>query len=198
MLHRNRFRLCLGAIVAPVLLVAPAARAGIPDCNLSTIPNVVASPGGVINTTFTIVSTSGPLSGATVELRYTAAGDAAACWCTGQVHPIIPVGTTDINGQVTFAISGGGCLDPAVIAGGVAIQVYVNNIACKEIGQVSPDVNSSTSPPCTVALADAVDFTGPLSSGSYGFCYDLNSDGAVGLTDAVIFTPAASSAITCP
>lgn len=198
MSHRNHFLAVVGALVAPVVLLAPGAIAGIPDCNLSTIPNVVASPGGTISTTFTIVSTSGPLSGATVELRYTAAGDADACWCTGQGHPIIPVGVTDGSGQVTFAISGGGCLDPAAVAGGVAIQVYVNNVACKEIGQVSPDVNSTTTPPCSVTLADAVDFTGPLSSGTYSFCFDLNSDGAVGLSDAVIFTPPAASGQTCP
>jgi len=191
--HRNKLA---GTLAAFLLAIASSASAGIPDCTLSTIPNVVASPGGVIPTTFTIVSTSGPLNGATVELRYTAAAEAAACWCTGQVHPIIS-GVTNVSGQVTFNVSGGGCLNPATIAGGVAIRVFVNNIACKEIGQVSPDVNSTTSPPCTVSLSDAVDFTGPLSTGTYGFCFDLNSDNQVGLTDAVIFTTPASDAATC-
>jgi hypothetical protein len=176
---------------------ATPALAGIPDCNLSVIPNVIASPGGTIPTTMTIVSTSGPISGATVELRYTANGNAAGCWCTGQVHPIIS-GTTNGSGQVTFNVSGGGCLNPATISGGVAIEVYVNNIPCKQIGQVSPDVISTTSPPCAVTLADAVNFTGPLSTATYGFCHDLNSDLSVGLTDAVLFTTPASTAATCP
>jgi hypothetical protein len=196
MVHLKRFGALAGALLVPIALAAPAAEAGIPDCTLSTIPNVIASPGGTIPTTFTIVSTSGPLNGATVELRYTAQGDADACWCTGQVHPIIS-GVTNVSGQVTFNVSGGGCLNPATIAGGVAIEVYVNNILCKEIGQVSPDVTSTTSPPCQVSLSDAVEFTGPLSTGVYNFCFDLNSDGAVGLTDAVMFTTPASTAATC-
>jgi len=191
--HRNKFA---GTLAAVLLTLAGAASAGIPDCTLSTIPNVVASPDGSIPTTFTIVSTSGPLNGATVELRYTAVGDAAACWCATQVHPIIS-GVTNPSGQVTFNVRGGGCLKPATIAGGVAIRVFVNNIACKEIGQVSPDVNSTTSPPCTVSLSDAVDFTGPLSTSTYSFCFDLNSDNQVGLTDAVIFTSPAANAATC-
>jgi len=178
-------------------LLAGAAAAGIPDCNLSVIPNVIACPGGTMPTTFTIVSSSGPINGATVELRYSANGNSGACWCTGQTHPIIS-GTTNASGQVTFNVSGGGCLNPATIAGGVAVEVFVNNIPCKQIGQVSPDVNSTTSPPCQVTLSDAVSFTGPLSTATYGFCYDLNSDLTVGLTDAVLFTTPASTAATCP
>jgi hypothetical protein len=194
MVRRNRFAGSLAAL--SLFLLGSAAYAGIPDCTLSTIPNVMASPDGTLGTTFTIVSTSGPLNGATVELRYTAAGDAAACWCSVQTHPIIS-GVTNASGQVTFNVRGGACLNPAVVAGGVAIRVFVNNIACKEIGQVSPDVNTTTTPPCTVSLSDAVDFTGPLSSGTYSYCFDLNSDNQVGLTDAVIFTAPAANAASC-
>lgn len=193
MVHRNKLALL---VAAAALTVATVATAGIPDCTLSTIPNVVACPGGTMPTTFTIVSTSGPINGATVELRYTAGGDAAACWCTGQVHPTIS-GVTNASGQVTFNVAAGGCLNPATIAGGVAIRVYVNNIACKEIGQVSPDVASTLAPPCTVSLSDAVQFTGPLASNTYSFCFDLNSDLSVGLTDAVLFTSPAAIAATC-
>ena len=178
------------------VLATTAYASGIPDCNLSVIPNVISSPNGTMPTTFTIVSTSGPINGATVELRYSVNGNAAACWCTGQVHPTIS-GTTNPSGQVTFNVSGGGCLNPATISGGVALEVYVNNIPCKQIGQVSPDVVSTTSPPCAVTLADAVSFTGPLASGTYSFCYDLNSDLAVGLTDAVLFTTPAANAASC-
>jgi hypothetical protein len=180
-----------------LLSLSTAAMAGIPDCVLSVIPNVVAVPDGSIATTFTIVSTSGPLASASVELRYSATGDAAACWCTSQGHPSI-FGVTNGSGQVTFNVAGGGCLDPATIAGGIAIQVNVNNILCKEIGQVSPDVINTTSPPCAVTLSDVVSFTGPLSTGSYSFCHDLNSDLSVGLTDAVIFSAPASTAANCP
>jgi hypothetical protein len=176
---------------------ATTALAGIPDCNLSVIPNVIASPNGTIPTTFTIVSTSGPINGAAVELRYSVNGNAAGCWCTGQVHPVI-AGTTNASGQVTFNVSGGGCLNPSTISGGIAIEVFVNNIPCKQIGQISPDVISTTSPPCAVTLSDAVNFTGFLASSTYSYCHDLNSDLTVGLTDAVLFTAPAASAASCP
>lgn len=194
MVHRNRLALLLAAAA---LTFASVAAAGIPDCSLSTIPNVVACPGGSMATTFTIVSTSGPLNGATVELRYTVAGDTAACWCSAQVHPTIS-GVTNASGQVTFNVSGGGCLDPATIPGGIAIRVFVNNIACKEIGQVSPDVASTKVPPCRVSVSDAVQFTTPLSTFVYSYCFDLNSDLVVGLADAVLFTTPAALAVTCP
>lgn len=192
----RRFRLAT-LVSAIMLTAASAAFAGIPDCNLSVIPNVIAVPDSSMPTTMTIVSSSGPLANALVELRYTAQGNSDACWCTSQPHPSV-FQVTNASGQATFKIAGGGCLNPATIAGGVAIQVYVNNILCKEIGQVSPDVISTTTPPCAVSLADAVSFTGPLSSATYGFCYDLNSDLSVGLTDAVLFTPPAAGAASCP
>jgi hypothetical protein len=176
--------------------LATTAMAGIPDCNLSVIPNVIATPNGTIPTTFTIVSSSGPISGATVELRYSANGNSSGCWCTGQVHPTIS-GVTNGSGQVTFNVSGGGCLNPATISGGVAIQVFVNNIPCKQIGQISPDVVSTTSPPCSVTLADAVNYTGLLATSTYSYCHDLNSDLSVGLTDAVLFTAPAASSASC-
>jgi hypothetical protein len=184
-------------LTASLALLATTVNAsGIPDCNLSVIPNVISSPNGTMATTFTIVSTSGPINGATVELRYTVNGNSGACWCPGQVHPTIS-GTTNSSGQVTFNVSGGGCLNPATISGGVAIEVYVNNIPCKQIGQVSPDAVLSTLPDCSVTLSDAVNFTTPLASGAYSFCHDLNSDLAVGLTDAVLFTAPAAGAASC-
>jgi len=184
--------------VCLVLTAFEAARAGIPtECELAILPNLIASPNGTIPTTFTFHGPSGPVSGLIIEVRYTAVAENLACWCSGQVHPVLS-DTTDAAGQVRFFISGGGCLEPAVIPGGVAVVVSLNGIPCREIGQVSPDVLNSTSPPCQVTLGDAVSYTHPLATATYGFCYDLNSDLAVGLTDAVIFTTPASRAATCP
>jgi hypothetical protein len=193
--------MALRFMAAPVVLAAllgsslPAA-AGLPDPALSTIRNVLAIPGGTVPYTVTIVGTGGPIADATVELRYTAVGDADACWCTGQAHPVLAA-VTDVSGVATFSVSGGHCLDPATVAGGVAIEVFVNDIKLKEIGQVSPDILALPAGSCEVALNDAVNFTGPLSTGIYEFCYDLNSDGVVGLSDAVLFTGPASAAATC-
>jgi hypothetical protein len=193
----HRYLRVVALLPLTVAFMATAAISGTPDCSLSIIPNVIATPNGTIPTTFTIVSASGPIGGALVELGYSANGNAAGCWCAGQVHPTIS-GTTNSSGQVTFNVSGGGCLNPANISGGTAIGVFVNDIACKQIGQISPDVVSSTSAPCAVTLADAVDFTGFLATSSFSYCHDLNSDLAVGLTDAVLFTTPAAAAATCP
>jgi hypothetical protein len=114
-----------------------------------------------------------------------------------QAHPVVTA-TTNPSGVATFQVAGGLCLDPATIAGGVAVEVYVNDIKLKEVGQVSPDVVETPSGACEVGLADAVEFTSPLSTSTYSFCYDLNTDGGVGLTDAVILTSPAATAQTCP
>ena len=183
-------------VLAGLLCATAPAVAGLPDPSLSTIPNVLAVPGGGSPYSVTIVGDGGPIAGATVELRYSAQGDADACWCVGEPHPNRSA-VTNGSGIATFNVSGGGCLDPATIAGGVAIEVFVNDIKLKEIGQVSPDVSADPLGTCEVALNDAVQFTGPLASGTYSYCFDLNSDLVVGLTDAVIFTIPAASAATC-
>jgi hypothetical protein len=190
-----RFQAAPFVLVSLMTLSVPAG-AGIPDPALSTIPNVLSVPGGLLPFTVTIVGDGGPVAAATVELRYTGVGEASACWCVGQPHPAVSA-VTNGSGIAAFNVSGGGCLDPATIAGGVAVEVFVNDIKLKEIGQVSPDILLDPAGTCEVALSDAVQFTAPLSTGTFSYCFDLNSDGAVGLTDAVLFTSPAASAATC-
>jgi len=180
-----------------LIVTATPAFAGIPDPALSTIPNVIASPNGTVPYRVTIVGQGGPVADAVVQLRYRAAAEGAACWCTAQGHPVIGA-TTNPSGVATFNVAGGMCLNPAIVAGGVVVEVFVNDIKLKEVGQVSPDVAALPSGSCEVGLSDAVDFTAPLATNTYGYCFDLNSDGAVGLTDAVIFTSPAATAQTCP
>lgn len=185
----------LGVCVAS-LLAAPSTYAGVPDPALSTVPNVLAVPGGSLNYQVTIVGTSGPIDSANVTLVYSAAADSILCWCTAQTHPSITA-TTNASGVAVFNIKAGGCANPAVIPGGIAVEVFVNSVKLKEVGQVSPDYVNTRVAPCTVSLADAVQFTFPLANANYGFCFDLNSDLSVGLTDAVIATPAFANALTC-
>jgi hypothetical protein len=169
-----------------------------PCCNTSTFENIVATPDCSCPTTFTIRNGNGsPMAGALVEIYYSPACDAAACWCPGQPHPVIS-GTTNAAGQWTFCVAGGGCLDPSIHS--PCIDVCVNGLlmTCITLGQVSPDLVSTTSPPCVVGLADVVAFTVPLSTSTYGFCYDLDSDGVVGLSDAIKLTGPASSGAHCP
>lgn len=192
----RRYALSLSLLVLG-FLGASTALAGVPDPALSTVPNVVGSPSGGINYNVTIVGSSGPIDSANVTLKWSTPGDTSACWCTAQVHPNVTA-TTNASGVASFTLRLGGCENPATIPGGVAVQVFVNSVLLKEVGQVSPDVNSTHHPPCTVSLSDAVAFTIPLATNSYSFCYDLNSDLSVGIADAVIFTPAAAGAATCP
>mgnify|MGYP000240449255 CR=1 FL=1 len=192
----RRFKLA-GLLSVVAFCAATVASAGIPDPALSTVKNVIACPDGSIPYSVTIVGTSGPINNALVELRYTANGNTGACWCTAQTHPIISA-TTNASGIATFTIAGGHCLNPATISGGIAVEVYVNSIKLKEVGQVSPDVVPGvTEPPCQVTLADATSFTTPLATSTFGFCYDLNSDGGVTLSDAILFTPPAANAASC-
>lgn len=184
--------LALGLIAAPAVSLA-----GVPDPALSTIPNVLGSPDGLLAYRVTIVGTSGPIDSANVTLVWTVAGDTATCWCTTQVHPSV-ASTTNASGVATFNLRLGRCLNPATIPGGVAVEVFVNSIKIKEVGQVSPDVTGLLlGPPCQVALADAIQFTFPLATATYGYCYDLNSDGTVGASDAVLLTAPVAGAATC-
>jgi len=187
-LSRGLFVLLLAAAVGTT-----SAFAGVPDPSLSNVPSVLTAPGGGLPYCVTIIGLSGPISGANVELRYGADADTAACWCNSQIHPAIGA-VTDGAGVACFNISGGGCIDPAVT--GYGIDVYVNDIYLKTVGQKSPDVVKTGV--CSVSLADAVDFTGPLATATYSFCYDIVEDNVVGLSDAVAFTPFAAGAATCP
>lgn len=169
---------------------------GVPDPALSTVPNVLAVPGGSVPYSVIIVGTSGPLASATVTLVYSTAADTSLCWCTSQTHPSMSA-TTNASGVATFNIAAGGCANPATIPGGVAVEVYVNSVKLKEVGQVSPDIINNKIPPCQVTLADAVVFTPPISNATYGYCFDLNSDLSTSLADAVIATPHFSNASSC-
>ncbi|MDZ4803993.1 MAG: hypothetical protein SGI90_03890 [Candidatus Eisenbacteria bacterium] len=184
--------LALGLVVAPV-----SALAGVPDPALSTIPNVLGSPNGGLAYRVTIVGTSGPIDSANVTLVWTVAGDTATCWCSTQTHPSVS-STTNASGVAVFNLRLGRCLNPATIPGGVAVEVFINSIKIKEVGQVSPDLTGTAlGPPCEVALNDAVQFTFPLSTATYGYCFDLNSDGTVGLSDATLLTAPVATAATC-
>jgi len=193
----RRYALSLSSVLVLGFLAGSGARAGVPDPALSTIPNVVGVPGGGILYTMTIVGSSGPIDSANVTLIWSTPGDTSTCWCPGQTHPTVTA-NTNASGIATFNLALGGCLNPATIPGGLAVEVFVNGIKLKEVGQVSPDVISVHAPPCLVSLNDAVAFTGPLATNTYSFCYDLNSDLQVGLIDAVTLTPHVATAKHCP
>ncbi len=187
-------KLLLGVLVAG-LLVPAAVLAGIPDPSLSDVPNVFYAPGGTQEYIVTVNGSSGPIDGATVQLVFSDEADTLIAWCVGQTHPSISA-TTDINGEAHFFIGAGGCVEPAATAGGLVCEVFANGVKLAEVGAVSSDAvdNAGTLPTSgwvvtsstSVGLADASFHAAPLTSGTYSYCSDVNSDGIVGLTDATI------------
>ena len=186
--------------------LAGAVHAGIPDPALSDIDNVIASPGGSLAYSVTILGSDGPVEDAIVRLVFSAEVQPLVCWCSGQVQPEISA-TTNASGVATFHVAAGGCFDPAQF-NDPPVQVFANGILMDEVGMVSPDAVDSgglfpwqpwnLGATCGAGLPDAVAHTGPIKSGAYSFCTDLNSDGAVGILDAVMVTPSIKAGAFCP
>ena len=198
------FRSLLAACAAGVL-VSGNAGAGAPDPDLSTVRNVVYSPGALMAYAVTVMSVDGPVSGAIVRLHFTNESNPLAGWCSGQEHPDIDA-VTNASGVATFNLGGGGCLNPANMTN-PPVQVYANGVLLREVGVVSVDAVDDAgrlptqgwnpSPNVKVGVGDAVFHTPPLKTGAYSFCTDFNSDGACDLTDAVLLTPAVKVGWTC-
>jgi hypothetical protein len=201
----NSFRILAVAALLLTLGVG-AAMAGNPDPNLSTVPNVVVSPNGALAYQVDVQGSAGAIEGALVVLRFTAEANGFLCWCAGQDRPEIS-SITDAAGLATFNIQGGGCLDPAALGAGFAVEVFADGILLDEVGVVSSDAadDAGVFPPdgwnpggtCAVGLSDASIHTTPISGGAYAFCTDINSDLAVDLVDAVILTPQISGGASC-
>jgi len=214
----------LTVLVGLAAALAVPAFANIPDAGLSTVPgnlvlyqrsDVIVPPNTSISVN--IQGAQGPVNGANVEIRVSAFADPLACWCVSngfagdaaalpQAHPIVS-GTTDILGNVSFTILGGGCVDPARL-GEVVADVLADGIPMAQIGMNSPDaVNGSGDLPtedgyvapavCETALSDGVFHTGPIANALPEFCTDLDGDGAVGGPDAVLLTPSITNAASC-
>jgi hypothetical protein len=189
-----------------VALGSAPAWAGIPEAANSTVPNVVYNPTGS-KEYIVVIRDAGnnPLQDIEVRIQFSAEADTTVCWCVGQVHPLIGA-TTDVNGEASFFISAGGCLDPGHYAD-PPISVFANGVLMGEVGGVSADVvDGSGNLPhegwnpggsCVNGLPDAVYFTPPIQTGFYDYCTDFNSDGAVDLNDAVFITVPISQGQAC-
>lgn len=190
-----------------MMLVSVPSFATIPDPDNSIVPNVVHTPSGSAEYTVVVNNNAGaPLSGATVLVVFSGEADGLICWCTGQEHPIVEA-ITDVNGEATFNIAAGGCIDPAQVNSPPPVQVFANGTLIGEVGVVGPDAvdQTGTLPTagwapggnCSSTLPDAVYFTIPISTNTYTFCTDFNSDGATGILDAVFITVPLSTGMTC-
>jgi hypothetical protein len=148
-----------------------------------------------------------PISGALVEIKFSASVDAMVCWCPGQVHPII-TGVTDVDGQATFYIFAGGCIDPDSVAT-PAIEIIADAVKLAEVGAVSVDAVDAVGlfpwqgwapagGSCSIGLADAVQHVPALSLRRYSFCSDFDADGRSTLVDAVLATVPIRASYVCP
>ena len=201
----RKSRLVLAALTLG-LLAHDSLSAGVPDPGLSDAPNVIVSPLGNLEYTVTVVGSSGPIDTALVQLIFSDDADSLVCWCTTQTHPVIEA-LTNAAGEASFFIAGGGCIDPALTASGLAVEVFANGIKLGEVGVVSPDAvdGTGTKPTggwnpggfCSVGLSDGAYHTGPISTGAYDYCTDLDSDGNVSLADAVTLTAPIADGDTC-
>jgi hypothetical protein len=207
----------LSLLVVTGLLVAATAFANIPVPEDCVVPEAITvTPNADFGYTVTVNGTQGPVDGSFVELRFSATAEAILCFCVGQDHPAI-TDFTDSNGDVTFYVAGGGCIQYNDIPGDLVAQIIADGT---EIGRAfvnSPDnVNSQgklylardpndpdptyvADPVCEVAVGDAVYATGPISTGDPDFCvnYTPPYDDGVDVADAVIFTDYIVNGVSC-
>lgn len=185
---------------------AGVVNAGIPNPSLSTVPNIILSPDGGLATTIIVVGDEGAIDTALVQIVFSAEAASIICWCVGQTQPLIQ-GLTNASGEVSFFVSGGGCVEPSAVSVPPAVEVFANGILLAEVGTVSPDaVDDLSQKPtdgwdpgvlCDVGLADGTYHTVPIKTGAYDFCSDLDSDMDVDLDDAVVHTPYIKNGVAC-
>jgi hypothetical protein len=186
--------------------IGGVAYGGIPDPNFSTVPNVLVSPAGTLEYIVYVADSSGPIDAANVQIVLSTEAETIGCWCVGESVPIISA-FSDINGEAHFFIDGGGCIDPDSVASPPPAQVFANGILLADVGIVSVDAvdvggllpTQGWNPGgfCSCGLSDATRFTAPITTGSYDFCTDLNSDLQVDLADAVAITAPLTIGHTC-
>lgn len=192
--------------LAAGLVLAGTAWAGEPDPSFSTVPNVLCTPGGTLEYVVNVASSEGPIDSAIVQLDFSTEAAGLMCWCTGQAQPLIEA-VTDANGDATFFIAAGGCLDPDSLTTSPVVEVTANGFFIGNAGVVSPDaVDDAGNWPwapwdplgnCTTGLSDVTRHTGPIKSGVYHYCSDFDSDGGITISDAVLATGAFSSGDAC-
>jgi hypothetical protein len=193
----RRVLLLIVAIVVG-MAIGSMAQAGVPDPAESIVPNVLVSPQATMQYTVYVAETGNlPIDSALVEIVFSTEGDSLTCWCLGEAHPLIQA-YSDINGEANFYIAGGGCINPDSVLAPPPVQVFANGILLDEVGVVSPDMvddggllpTQGWAPglSCAVGVSDAVKFTAPITTGTWEFCSDIDSNGAVDVTDAVLIT----------
>jgi len=183
------------AVIGLVLSVG-IAGATVPDpdnCSVEpcdTISGVLispfsgAAPGAIQFTVNVRNSNNDPIPNAFVELIFGTPGNHFFC------SSAVLTGTTNANGDVTFAVAAGGCT-----MGANAMTIRANNAPIRTYTNVkSPDFDGVAANG-QVVLADFTVFGNAYVLGAPG-CTDYFNDGATGLTDFTAF--GACWAKVCP
>jgi hypothetical protein len=174
------------AVIGLVLSMG-IAGATVPDpenCSVEpcdTIDGVVISPytgtppAAIVFTANIRNSNNDPIPNAFVELIFSTPGNHFFCGSA------VLTGTTDANGNVSFAVAGGGCT-----LGTNAMKIRANNVEIRAYPSVkSPDYNGVAGDG-QVALVDFTVFGNAYVAGAPG-CTNYFNDGSTGLTDFTCF-----------
>jgi hypothetical protein len=174
------------AVIGLVLSVG-IAGATVPDpdnCSVEpcdTINGVVVSPysgtapASVVFTANIRNSNNDPIPNAFVELIFGTPGNHFFCGSA------VLTGTTDANGDVTFAVAAGGCT-----MGANAMKIRANQVEVRNYPNVkSPDYNGVAGDGMVV-LADFTTFGNAYVTGAPG-CTDYYNDGVTGLPEFTTF-----------
>jgi hypothetical protein len=157
-------------VIALLAASALPARAGVPDPKNSTADTcMVISPAGVFSYKVTVRDESAaPVSGVQVVLDFTPAPGMNLCDQSDPDHDRRIVGTTDLNGTVTFNVRGGG-----QTSGFVVVSAFAQTIVLAHVR--STDLNGDLA----VTAADVTLHQGLPANSLAG---DYNCDG---VTDSV-------------
>lgn len=178
-------------------LSSSLAMATVPDPTKCTVtPNlnggVIIAPGLLSGTTLSINvrnASNNPIQSAAVQVIF----NNQIRICTTAVH----TASTDVNGNCTVQLRGGGCINSATVG---ACVVIANGIEIKNYTRVkSPDnANATISQPSgnvnTVDLPYFADqFQGNVPAG----CHDYDNNSIVNTVDLPYFGDAFKAALTC-
>ncbi len=200
-----------------------ATAPGDPDPSLSITPVVVVAPpigdpGDEMATTVQVNSANGPVAGATVELRFSTQAQTLLGWCDGV--PLQSVtGVTDMNGMVRLHAYAGGSLapfvwpnvghsgHPAVAVAPWPATIHVDGELFGRSWIVSPDISDASGHlvhetdwqggVLEVSIGDAIAFTPFIANEWFDYGRDLNGDGRVTLSDAILLTGYINNYASC-
>jgi hypothetical protein len=138
------------------------------------------------NLVFVANSAGDPIAGSTVVFEFTALNNL----CPSGVF----TGVTDVNGEVTITLSGGGCAH-MVVNGAV---VKASGVTIRDYQFAKSSDYDGASGNGTVELPDLIKFSNEFLGVDANECHDYTNDGNTGIEDLIPFSTAFLGGNTCP